>query len=96
VSVEELSDLSLEITLLRPLTPVSGPEEIEIGRDGILMRVGDDHSALFLPQVPVEEGWNRNATLAHLSRKAGLADDAWQDKDARFYTFQGQWFGEED
>jgi AmmeMemoRadiSam system protein A len=96
VSPEELPDLSLEITLLHPIQPVSDPERIEIGRDGILMRIGDDHSALFLPQVPLDQGWDLQTTLVQLSRKAGLSDDAWQDKEAQFYTFEGQWFGEED
>jgi AmmeMemoRadiSam system protein A len=96
ITPEELQDLSLEVTLLQPLTPVAGPDEIELGRDGILMRVDDDHSALFLPQVPLEEGWDLETTLSHLSRKAGLADDAWQDRGTRFHVFKAEWFGEDD
>jgi AMMECR1 domain-containing protein len=46
--------------------------------------------------VPLDEEWDLQTTLVQLSRKAGLADDAWQEKDARFYTFQGQWFGGDD
>jgi AmmeMemoRadiSam system protein A len=96
ITPEELQDLSLEVTLLQPLEPVKGPEDIELGRDGILMRVDDDHSALFLPQVPLNEGWDLETTLVHLSRKAGLAEDAWQDEDTRFHVFKGEWFGEDD
>jgi AmmeMemoRadiSam system protein A len=96
ITPKELQDLSLELTLLQPLEPVTGPEEIELGRDGILMRVGDENSALFLPQVPLDEGWDLETTLIRLSRKAGLEDDAWQDKSARFYTFEGEWFGEKE
>jgi len=96
IAPEELQNLSLEVTLLQPLEPVAGPEEIELGRHGILMRVGDGHSALFLPQVPLDEDWDLEATLIQLSRKAGLADDGWQDKDARFYVFEGEWFGGDD
>jgi AmmeMemoRadiSam system protein A len=96
ITPEELEDLSLEVTLLQPLEPVKGPEDIELGRDGILMRVDGDHSALFLPQVPLDEGWDLETTLIHLSRKAGLDDDAWQDEDTRFHVFKGEWFGEDD
>jgi len=94
ITPEELPDLTIEITLLQPLRQVGSPDEIEIGRDGVLMRVGSDKGALYLPQVPPEQGWDLEATLVHLCRKAGLPDDAWQSADARFYIFSGQWFGE--
>jgi AmmeMemoRadiSam system protein B/AmmeMemoRadiSam system protein A len=94
VTSDELEQLTLEITLLEPLRQVVSPEEIRIGRDGVLMRVGEQGGALFLPQVPLEQGWDLGATLTNLCRKAGLPDDAWQRSDARFYAFGGQWFGE--
>jgi uncharacterized protein (TIGR00296 family) len=86
--------VTIEITLLQPLRQVTSPDEIQIGRDGVIMRVGDDKGALYLPQVPTEQGWDLEATLVNLCRKAGLPDNAWQREDARFYTFGGQWFGE--
>jgi hypothetical protein len=94
ISSAELEDLTIEITLLDPLRQVQDPEEIQIGREGVLMRVGEDKGALYLPQVPLEQGWDLQATLVNLCRKAGLPDDAWQRDDARFYVFTGQWFGE--
>ncbi len=96
VGAGELSSLSLEITLLHPLHEVHSPEEIQIGRDGVLMRIGEEGGALFLPQVPLDQGWDLAETLLNLCRKAGLPDDAWTRADARFYVFAGQWFGEED
>ena len=75
---------------------LSGPEEIEVGRDGILMRVGEDKGALYLPQVAPEQGWDLAETLLNLCVKAGLTEDCWTRDDARFHTFAGQWFGEED
>jgi AmmeMemoRadiSam system protein B/AmmeMemoRadiSam system protein A len=96
VTLEELETLTLEITLLEPMQLVTNPQEILIGRDGVLMQLGERQGALFLPQVPLEEGWDREELLVNLCRKAGLPDDAWQRSDARFYVFAGQWFGEED
>jgi AmmeMemoRadiSam system protein B/AmmeMemoRadiSam system protein A len=96
ITPEELEGLSIEITLLHPMRQVQSPDEIEIGRDGILMRVGEEGGALFLPQVPLDEGWDLEATLIHLSRKAGLPDDAWRSEGARFYVFAGEWFGDEE
>jgi AmmeMemoRadiSam system protein B/AmmeMemoRadiSam system protein A len=94
VTADELDELTLEITLIYPMHQVDNPDQIQIGRDGVLMRVGENDGALFLPQVPVDEGWDLNETLVQLCRKAGLPDDAWQRSDARFYVFEGQWFGE--
>jgi AmmeMemoRadiSam system protein B/AmmeMemoRadiSam system protein A len=96
ITAEELNELTLEITLLQPMHQVQSPEEIQIGRDGVLMRVGEKDGALFLPQVPLEQGWDLKDTLLNLCRKAGLPDDAWQRPDAHFYVFAGQWFGEDE
>jgi len=96
VTPQELKELTLEITLLHPMRSVESPDEIQIGRDGVVMRVGEKDGALFLPQVPMEQGWDLEATLVNLCRKAGLPDDAWQLSEARFYVFEGQWFGEGD
>jgi AmmeMemoRadiSam system protein B/AmmeMemoRadiSam system protein A len=95
VSPAELERLTIEITLLEPMHQVASPDEIQIGHDGILMRVGAQGGALYLPQVPVDQGWDLGATLLSLCHKAGLPDDCWQRDDARFYVFGGQWFGEE-
>jgi AmmeMemoRadiSam system protein A len=91
----ELEALTLEITLLQPMREVDDPHEIQIGRDGVLMQVGQK-GALYLPQVPPEQGWDLDETLLQLCRKAGLPDDAWQRDDAHFYVFAGQWFGEDE
>jgi AmmeMemoRadiSam system protein A len=96
VTAEELDELTLEITLLYPMQQVESPDEIQIGRDGVLMRVGEKDGALFLPQVPLDQGWDLEDTLVQLCRKAGLPDDAWQNPGTRFYTFAGQWFGEDE
>jgi AmmeMemoRadiSam system protein B/AmmeMemoRadiSam system protein A len=94
IDPEELDELDIEITLLEPLRQLESPDEIQIGRDGVLMRVGAEKGALYLPQVPPEQGWDLQATLLNLCRKAGLPDDAWHRDDARFYAFSGQWFAE--
>lgn len=94
VTPEELEALDLEITLLHPVRQVLDPDEIQIGREGVLLRVGDEGGALFLPQVALEEEWDLRTTLVNLCRKAGLPDDAWQRADARLYVFAGEWFRE--
>jgi hypothetical protein len=88
----ELSAVEIEISVLTPYRRIEGYEEIKIGRDGVVIEK-DGRSAVFLPQVAVEQGWSRDEMLEHLSLKAGLPRDAWK-KDAVFRTFQATVFGE--
>lgn len=89
---EELKDVEIEISVLTPMTPVRGPEEIVVGRDGVLIRKGR-HSAVFLPQVATEQGWGRDEMLDNLAMKAGLSPGAWR-QGTEFLTFQAEVFGE--
>ena len=78
VTLRELADLEIEISVLTPMKPVSGPNDIVVGRDGVLLKKGG-RSAVFLPQVAPEQGWGRDEMLSHLSQKAGLPSNAWRD-----------------
>ena len=82
----------IEISALNPPEPVASWHEIVLGRHGIVLQKGR-RSAVFLPQVPEEQGWDLDTTLEFLSRKAGLAADAWK-QDAQFLVFEAEVFGE--
>ncbi|OHE18786.1 MAG: hypothetical protein A2X96_10305 [Syntrophobacterales bacterium GWC2_56_13] len=92
VALEEVPKLEIEISVLTPMKPVSGPGDIVVGRDGVLLQKGG-RSAVFLPQVAPEQGWGRDEMLDQLSLKAGLPPGAWRE-GARFSTFQALVFGE--
>ncbi len=92
VTAEELPDLEVEVSVLTPMKRVSGVNDIVIGRDGVMLQKGG-RSAVFLPQVAPEQGWQRDEMLSHLSMKAGLPADAWK-KDTIFSTFQAIVFSE--
>ena len=92
VTSRELPDLEIEISVLTPMIPVSGPSDFVVGRDGVLLQKAGK-SAVFLPQVAPEQGWGRDEMLDHLCRKAGLPSSAWRD-GATFLTFQAIVFGE--
>jgi len=94
VTLQELPDLEIEISVLTPMKPVSGPEAIVVGRDGVLLQKGG-RSAVFLPQVAPEQGWGRDEMLDNLSQKAGLSASAWRE-GTQFSTFQALVFGEAD
>ena len=88
----ELRDLEIEISALTPLERVAGPGAVVIGRDGVEIRKSG-RAAVFLPQVPVEQGWDRPTLMRELCRKAGLPEDAWKS-GAEFYTFRSVVFRE--
>ena len=71
------------------------PKKVEVGRDGLMMIRGR-RSGLLLPQVPVEQGWDRNEFLINTCLKAGLPADAWKDADTEILHFSAQVFGEEE
>jgi AmmeMemoRadiSam system protein B/AmmeMemoRadiSam system protein A len=84
VSVAELPFVTIEVSVLTPPVAVKGPEDIVIGKHGIILSKGWN-SATFLPQVAPEQGWDRETTLRHLARKAGLPEDAWKKADYKVY-----------
>jgi AmmeMemoRadiSam system protein B/AmmeMemoRadiSam system protein A len=90
---EELADITIEISVLSPFRRVTDVEEIEVGTHGLMTFQGT-HQGLLLPQVPVEQGWNREELLEGLCEKARLAQGCWR-QGATLYAFTAIVFGEE-
>jgi len=82
----EIEDMEIEVSVLSPLSPVKNIDEIRIGIDGLLI-VKDQSSALFLPEVPIEQNWDMKTLLKELTFKAGLPEDA-LNNGALLYKFQ--------
>lgn len=76
VVASELPQLAIELSLLGPLEPIAGPEDIAIGRHGLVVERGS-RRGLLLPQVALEWEWDSRTFLMQTCRKAGLAPDAW-------------------
>lgn len=93
VTSAEEPEIEIEISVLTPLKEVSGPQDIKVGRDGVVLEKGG-RRAVFLPQVAPEQGWDLATMLSHLSLKAGLPSDAWKS-GARFEVFQAHVFHEQ-
>lgn len=89
VTESELPFLDYEISVLTIPEKINSYKNIILGKDGIILEK-DGHTAVFLPQVATEQGWNLEETLTHLSRKATLPSDAW--KEATFMVFQAEKF----
>lgn len=92
VRVEELPELEIELSLLSPLEPIL-PENIEIGRHGLLISQGAKRG-LLLPQVAVERKLGREQFLEETCRKAGLNAQAWQEPGTQILGFSCEVFSE--
>jgi AmmeMemoRadiSam system protein A len=92
LSVAEFTSVRISLSVLSPIFNIR-PEEIELGRHGLLISLGGRHG-LLLPQVPVEMGWNLATFLEQTCRKSGLASDAWNN-GALLEAFTTEVFGEE-
>lgn len=91
---DELPAIDLEISVMSPIEPVADPSEIQVGRDGLIIRRG--HAAgLLLPQVATEYGWDRETFLRQTCVKAGLPSDAWRAPGTRIERFSAEVFGEQ-
>jgi AmmeMemoRadiSam system protein A len=93
LTADELSRCRIEISVLTPPRRLEDVEEIEVGRDGLILEVRG-RRGLLLPQVATEWGFDRARFLAEISKKAGLPPNAWQDPDALLWSFQAEVFGE--
>lgn len=97
LSLSELKEVEIEISVLSPLERIDDPEKIQLGRHGVLVKKGGGRSGVFLPQVATETGWSKEEFLSYLcAHKAGLAPDAWKDKDTEIYIFSAEVFSEVD
>ena len=94
----ELERIELEVTILTPPEVYAEPkkrlpEQVIIGRDGLIVTRGP-YSGLLLPQVAPEWGFDSLEFLSHTCLKAGLPPDAWLDEDTEVQHFQAQIFAE--
>jgi hypothetical protein len=93
VTAEEMDAITIEVSILSPFRRLVDVARIEVGVHGLLL-LKERQQGLLLPQVPVEQGWDRDEFLENLCAKAGLPGDCWQE-DATIFSFTAVVFGEE-
>jgi MEMO1 family protein len=86
VTAPELNDLEYEISVLSPLRRLTDWKQIRVGRDGLLVKQGE-YQGLLLPQVAIEQHWDRTTFLDQTCVKAGLPPRCWQDEDTDVFLF---------
>jgi len=88
----ELSELTVEVSVLSPLTETDDPRSLEIGTHGIYIVRGYS-SGCFLPEVATEMHWDVEQFLdACCEHKAGLPAGAWKEPDTKVYLFTSEKF----
>jgi AmmeMemoRadiSam system protein B/AmmeMemoRadiSam system protein A len=92
VAASEIGDLRIEISVLTPVREIGNPREVTVGTHGLIVE-RDGRKGVLLPQVPVENGWDRETFLEQASLKAGLPRDAWR-RGAKLSVFEAIVFHE--
>ncbi len=88
----DLDSFKVEISVLSPLKKIERTEEIKVGMHGLYLEKRAMRGVL-LPQVAVENRWDRETFLSQTCLKAGLRHDEWRE-GTDIYTFKAQVFGE--
>jgi uncharacterized protein (TIGR00296 family) len=95
ITARELPALEVSVTLLTDFEPCADPMDWELGVHGIKISFYERHrrySATYLPDVAVEQGWDKEETIESLMRKAGWSGRKdWRElAELRVVRYQGR------
>ncbi len=99
VKEHEFSSLVFEVTVLTPPNEIEYSDsadllnQINVPGDGLIVKFGQ-YQGLLLPQVPVEQNWDKEEFLSYTCRKAYLPTDIWKKEKISVKKFQGVVFSE--
>jgi len=93
LEASELSRIEIEISALSPMIPCADPRSVKVGVHGLYL-THRGRGGVLLPQVPVEQGWNRDEYLDYICVKAGLPPHSYEAPGAELFTFTAVVFGE--
>jgi len=94
VLAEEIELLKIEISVLSAFQTIFDVNEIEVGKHGLMVKAGY-RRGLLLPQVAIEENWDRETFLNYTCHKAGLPFHYWRTNQLSIEVFSADVFGEE-
>ena len=92
LTIEEFEKINVEVSILSSFKPISSYDEIETGKHGLLLDEGG--RAILLPQVAIENNFNRAQFLTALCHKAGLYGDYWKESMLEIKVFTATVFSE--
>jgi AmmeMemoRadiSam system protein A len=94
VFAQELRELTIEVSVLSPLSRVTKPEEIIIGTHGLVIE-GAGRRGLLLPKVASENDFDARTFLEETSLKAGGPKDLWKRPGTKISVFTAEVFSEQ-
>lgn len=95
LSLQHLPSVNIEISVLTPAQPAQSVEEIQVGRDGLIVE-GKGRRGLLLPQVASDRNWDVREFLGQTCLKAGLDRHTWERNEVTIHRFQALVFGDKD
>ena len=94
VSLEELKEIKIEVSVLSKPKKIDDPFKIELGKHGVIIKWGF-RSGVFLPQVAQETNWDLDTFMGQLClQKVGLSWDCWKKGNVEIFVFKAQVFEE--
>ncbi len=91
LTIKECSSLTLQISILSQLIPISSIDEVELGKHGVVYEYRL-HRSLFLPEVAIEQKWSVSRLFDQLCMKAALPPTHWKSGEGSFYIFTTEKF----
>lgn len=90
----EIPLIHIEISVLSTLKEIKNPDEITLGKHGVLVKSGSK-GGVFLPQVASQTCWTKEEFMGNLCKhKAGLPQDAWKKGQCEIHIFSAEVFSE--
>ena len=90
ICAEDMNKICLVISVMSPLIRCT-PDDVVVGRDGLVLDY-EDNRGVYLPQIPIENGWDKPKFLEELCIKAGVSTDKWKDEKSILHRFTAQVF----
>jgi AmmeMemoRadiSam system protein A len=95
VTLQELADIQIEISVLSPVERVQKYDQAILGQHGIVVEKGS-HKGVLLPQVAADTGWSLEEFWSYCAEhKAGLRADSYLDPTVNLFVFSAEVFGED-
>ena len=93
ISVDEVDKVDIEISILSEPAQIEDVSQIVVGKHGVILTYGA-HKGLLLPQVAVEQGWNRDEFFYHVCLKAGVNPKFVEKENCLIQVFEAEVFSE--
>jgi AmmeMemoRadiSam system protein A len=92
LSNSEFEECRIEISAMTRPVPIAS-EAVVVGQHGLIVERGEQRG-LLLPQVAVEQRWDRETFISSTCLKAGLSADAWREHGTAIFAFTAEVFSE--